>query len=212
MATYTYAQLEAFALAAGFPPNIAPIMAAIAFPESGGRAEAVQQGQPYATTGWGLWQITPGNSEPQFGTDQQLLNPINNAKAAHAKWVSQGLGAWTTYTSGAYRQYLRAGVPPDAAGAAQGAADQATQNLGSGIPGLPDPTAAITGAITAGLSTVFGPLTKSVEHIFDVTMNNLTYILLIGVGVGIMGVGVVLMVKETPVAAAVSQVAKVVTP
>lgn len=209
---YTFAQLEAFALAGGFPPNVAPIMAAIAFPESGGRADAVQQGQPYSTTGWGLWQITPGNSEPQFGTDQQLLNPINNARAAHAKWVSQGLGAWTTYTSGAYKKYLQSGVAPDAAGAAQGAADALTQNLGSGIPGLPDPTKMITDGITAGVGAIFGPFTKTIEHVFDVTMNNVTYILLIAAGVGIMGVGVVLMVKETPVGNAITQVAKVVTP
>ena len=31
----------------------APVAAAITFPESGGDPAVVQQGQPYATTGWG---------------------------------------------------------------------------------------------------------------------------------------------------------------
>ena len=35
--------------------------------------------------GWGLWQITCGNSVPQYGTDFQILDPWNNAEAAVAK-------------------------------------------------------------------------------------------------------------------------------
>ena len=100
--------LESLWTSAGGPANVAVIMAAIAMAESGGR-NVIQQGQPYGTTGWGLWQITPGNSEPKFGVDQALLVPINNARAAVAKYQSQGLGAWTTYTSGAYKQFLGAG-------------------------------------------------------------------------------------------------------
>lgn len=109
---YSYAQLEGFWINAGGNPAVAPIMAAIAYPESGGD-NVKQQGQPYGTTGWGIWQITPGNSEPQCGTDGQLLNPAVNACAAVAKYNSQGLGAWTTYTSGAYRSHLQSGVNPD---------------------------------------------------------------------------------------------------
>jgi hypothetical protein len=60
-------------------------MAAVAYGESGGDPTAVQQGQPAATTGWGLWQITPGTSEPQVGTNNALLDPLTNAKAAVAK-------------------------------------------------------------------------------------------------------------------------------
>jgi hypothetical protein len=91
---------------AGGSPGLANTMAAIAMAESGGDPNSVQKNQPYATTGWGLWQITPGNSVPSIGTDQQLLDPLTNAKAAVAKEKSQGLGAWTTYTSGAYKQFL----------------------------------------------------------------------------------------------------------
>ena len=83
-------------------------MAAVALAESRGR-NIVQRGQPYSRTGWGLWQITPGNSEPQFGVDRALLDPHRNAEAAVAKEQSQGLGAWTTYTSGAYRAFMPRG-------------------------------------------------------------------------------------------------------
>lgn len=103
---YSLQSLENLWIQAGGDPSVARTMAAVALAESSGIPTNIQQGQPYATTGWGLWQITPGNSEPQFGTDQQLLNPLNNAKAAVAKYRAQGLGAWTTYTSGAYAAFL----------------------------------------------------------------------------------------------------------
>lgn len=104
--------IESVWTAAGGPPSIAHLMAAIADAESSGIPSNIQQGQPYATTGWGLWQITPGNSEPQYGINQALLNPLNNARAAVAKYRSGGLGQWTTYTSGAYKQfYAKGGIP-----------------------------------------------------------------------------------------------------
>lgn len=111
----------------GGPPGLANTMAAIAMAESGGNAASVQKGQPYATTGWGLWQITPGNSYPNLGTDKALLDPNTNAKAAVAKFKSQGLGAWTTYTSGAYKSYM--------AGAANDQYSGAGPTYGGGRPG-----------------------------------------------------------------------------
>lgn len=91
--TLSFQQIQQAWSNAGGPTGLSPLMAAIAESESSGE-NVMQQGQPYATTGWGLWQITPGNSEPQAGTDAQLLDPNANAKAAVAKYNSQGLGAW----------------------------------------------------------------------------------------------------------------------
>lgn len=167
----------------GFPANLAPTMAAIAMAESSGN-NVVQQGQPYGTTGWGLWQITPGNSVPQFGTDQQLLNPVSNAQAAHAKWASQGLGAWTTYTSGAFRQFMQGNVAPSNDGSAGGVL--------STIGG------AVAGAAGDVAGAVLSPIVTPLEHMFDVLTNNLLYVVIVGVGLGMMGVGVVLMLKESP--------------
>ncbi len=106
----TFSQIEQTWIKAGGNPALAPTMAAIAEAESSGRPGAVQSGQPYSTTGWGLWQITPGNSVPSAGTNSALLNPIANAKAAIAKLNSQGLRAWTTYNDGAYRRFMPAGA------------------------------------------------------------------------------------------------------
>jgi hypothetical protein len=86
---------------AGGPANVANVAAAIAMAESGGR-NVMQQGQPWATTGWGLWQITPGNSS--------LLNPQLNAIAAVAKYRGAGnsFSPWTTFNDGAFRRFMGA--------------------------------------------------------------------------------------------------------
>jgi len=63
------------------------------------------------STGWGLWQITPGDSEPQAGINSALLNPHNNAIAAVAKYRgSGGFSPWTTFEDGLYIPYLLGGI------------------------------------------------------------------------------------------------------
>lgn len=92
-------QLSSLWIAAGGPRNIAHLMAAIAMAESGGRANAHN-----ASGASGLWQILglpfPGNPFDAF----------TNARMAVAKWQTQGLGAWETYTEGTYRQFLANGT------------------------------------------------------------------------------------------------------
>jgi hypothetical protein len=92
------------AAAAGFDAHL-DTMVAIAGAESSW-SNAIQLGQPYATTGWGCWQITPGNSVPSVAVDLGLLDLYANARAARVKFDTQGLRAWTTYTNGVYRKYL----------------------------------------------------------------------------------------------------------
>lgn len=105
MTTFTYAQLEGLWIDAGGAKALAPLMAAIATAESGGNSLAKN---PSGATG--VWQIL-GAVDP---SDQsQLTNPQINAKEAVLKYKSQGLGAWTTYTSGAYKKYLKGKVPPN---------------------------------------------------------------------------------------------------
>lgn len=174
---YSFAQLEAFAIQGGFPSSLAPTMAAIALAESSGN-NVVQQGQPYSTTGWGLWQITPGNSVPSVGTDQALLNPVANAQAAWAKYQGQGLGAWTTYTSGAYKQFMQGNVTPANDGST---GDTSGSSSGGGI-----------------VSDLLSPIVQPFEHMFDVAVNNIVYVLIVGAGIGMIGVGLVLMLRESP--------------
>jgi hypothetical protein len=108
----TYAQAEGYWLAAGGPAVVMAIMAAVAQAESGLRPARVQEGQPYQTTGWGLWQITPGDSVSQVGVDQELLDPLTNAKAAVIKYKVLGLRAWTTFADGSYTRFLERNIAP----------------------------------------------------------------------------------------------------
>lgn len=104
---FSHGQISQALLAAGFPASVIPTMVAIAGAESS-FSNAIQKGQPYKTTGWGTFQITPGNSVPSVGVDLQLLDLRLNARAAWYKYhtLGQGLHAWSTYTNGVYRKYL----------------------------------------------------------------------------------------------------------
>ena len=111
--TYDARRLAQLARAAGIPDDKIPTMVAIALAESGGRSKAHN---PDASTGdnsYGLWQINMlGNLGParrkQFGisSNEELWDPVTNAKAALMILNSQGLGAWSVYKSGAYKDHL----------------------------------------------------------------------------------------------------------
>jgi hypothetical protein len=96
----TMKQIAQLAYNVGWRGQDLVIATAITQPESGGCATKVQQGQPWATTGWGLWQITPG--------DSSLLDAETNAVAAYAKYQASGFQPWTTYTGGEYEAYMSA--------------------------------------------------------------------------------------------------------
>jgi hypothetical protein len=108
--TLSYARIEGFWIDAGGPSGSgqAETAAAITGAESSFEPGIIQPGQPYSSTGWGLWQITSGNTESQFGEDYQMLDPWNNAEAAVAKYNGAGgFTPWTTYVDGAYTNFLQ---------------------------------------------------------------------------------------------------------
>lgn len=101
--TYSYTQLETLWVLAGGSSSLAPTMAAIALAESGGNTQAHN---PSGASG--LWQVeVPINDSFIPGGAAHVYNALDNARAAVAIEKAQGLSAWTTYTSGAYRQYLK---------------------------------------------------------------------------------------------------------
>jgi hypothetical protein len=111
--TLGYAQIEGFWIDAGGRSGsdgsftYAQVAAAITGAESSFQPGIIQPDQPYSTTGWGLWQITAGNSVSQYGTDYQILDPWNNAEAAVSKFdAAGGFTPWTTYVDGAYTNFL----------------------------------------------------------------------------------------------------------
>ena len=106
-------QLVGLAKGAGFDTKEAVIMAAIAKAESGGNSNSKNFKPPDKS--YGLWQINMiGRLGParmqEFGLqrEDQLFDPVTNAKAAYAIRKSQGLSAWTVYKTGAYKTYLSA--------------------------------------------------------------------------------------------------------
>lgn len=111
--TMTFAEIEQLWINAGGNPNSAPIMAAIAMAESSGNTQA--QNNSGQDNSVGLWQINyhgdlAASRTAQFGTPAALLaNPLAQAQAAVAiSENGQNLQPWSTYTSGAYQQYMPA--------------------------------------------------------------------------------------------------------
>ena len=148
----SFAQLEAVAGEGGFPKSMEPLMAAIALAESSGDPESTNPTDNNGTqTSWGLWQISNGDhSEPAPNWN----DPVENARLAYGKWKSQGLRAWGTYTSGAYKSHLPKGyVAPDPSGINVGT------NGGQGIAGV-QPTGNPEGSWTSGLGTVYSDVTN----------------------------------------------------
>ncbi|MEY9855816.1 hypothetical protein ABH935_001420 [Catenulispora sp. GAS73] len=120
--TLGYAQIEGFWVDAGGSTGTAETAAAITGAESSFYPGNIQPGVDYCDSteaGWGLWQITCGNSEPAYGTDFQLLDPWNNAEAAVAKYNgsvaagNNGFYPWVTYNDGSYSHFMQPNVAPD---------------------------------------------------------------------------------------------------
>lgn len=123
MTIYTYGQLEQLWEQAGGNKNLDAIMAAIAEAESRGNSTATG-----ADSEEGLWQIDPHYWPSQYVS----YDPLTNAKGAVHVEAVQGLGAWSTYNSGAYKAFLSPGTAPVATGVPTSAS-----TTGISIPGLP---------------------------------------------------------------------------
>lgn len=94
-------------LAAGGDPKQAVLMTAIAMAESSGRQDAARSD----TDVHGWFQVRyPVHVDKLralgITSRSQLLDPMNNTKAAQAILKSQGLGAWEAYTNGAYKRFM----------------------------------------------------------------------------------------------------------
>lgn len=144
-AALTYAQLEGLWIKAAESRlgharavALAPLMAAIAEAESGGNPGAVN---PVDNGGrqssYGLWQISTGNHTPPAAN---WADPAANAKLAFERYESQGLGAWGSYNSGAYKFYMSGSTTPDL-----------------NVPGNPDAAAQTTSATVAASCWLFWP-------------------------------------------------------
>ena len=125
---------------AGFKGSALSMAYAIVMAESGGRARAHN---PNANTGdnsYGLFQINMlGAMGPerrrQYGlsSNEDLFDPLTNARVAYR--MSNGgknWNPWSTYKTGAYRQYYGGSMGATVAGGASGA----TYSIGTAVPNL----------------------------------------------------------------------------
>lgn len=99
MTIQSVGQLKALAQQAGFPDPATA--AAIAEAESSGNPDVVN-----SIGCVGLWQINQPAWASKGWSVAWLQVPANNAAAAYIVYQAQGWQAWTTYTSGAYKQYM----------------------------------------------------------------------------------------------------------
>ena len=113
MTRLAFDDLYNLAVSVGFPPGDSAVTAAaIAIAESNVPATSPPTGNPEAvgdpTFGgsYGLWQVNHP-AHPEYDIES-LFDPTYNAKAALA--ISNGgsnFTPWSTYNSGAYKQYLQ---------------------------------------------------------------------------------------------------------
>ena len=111
--TFNQEEIARAARKAGFPEDKIATMTAIAMAESSGDSAALNDNPNTGDLSYGLWQINMiGDLGPErrklFGikTNEELLDPLTNAKAAYEIYKLQGYAAWSVYKSGKYRDYM----------------------------------------------------------------------------------------------------------
>ena len=111
--TFSQEEIARAARAAGFPEDKIATMTAIAMAESSGDSQAINDNVNTGDLSFGLWQINMlGDLGPErrklFGikSNEELLDPLTNAKAAYKIYELQGYAAWSVYKSGKYRDYM----------------------------------------------------------------------------------------------------------
>jgi hypothetical protein len=160
MADLTFSQLEGYWIQAGGSKTLAPLMAAIALAESSGDPNSTNTTDNGGTqTSWGLWQISLGNHNEPSPT---WNNPLENDKLAVAKYNSQGLRAWGTYTSGKYKQYMQGGVAPSTP---TGTAENA--GLGTFLSGIPGWIGGLLTGGTSDLAGIVGDVLGPISNVFQ---------------------------------------------
>jgi cell wall-associated NlpC family hydrolase len=137
MPRYTAEQIYAFARQAGFSPDEATTMTAIALAESGGNSRAHN---PYGEDSRGLWQIN-AKVHPDLAERYNLYDPAQNARAAYAVSHQGGdISPWTVTHGGSGARYLR--YREDAQAAAVSNGDGASRGVWTGTTGYRNPVAA----------------------------------------------------------------------
>lgn len=172
MANLTYPQIYALATNAGFSGQSANTITAIALAESGGNPYAVNAADPGGS--YGITQIN-GAAHGSATALSAYGNPQTAMDLAYQ--ISKGgqdFSAWSSYNSGAYKQYLAANTTSSAAASGAsgytlpnplgaGAGDQIPTTTGSPGTGGAGQPAAVTGATPPSAGSVASSILSSVE-------------------------------------------------
>lgn len=189
----SYGQLEQLWISAGGDPNLADTMAAIAEAESHGHEFALNNNPGTGDYSVGPWQINyfDGLNAPRtarYGSAEYVrTHPEADAKAAvDLARGGQGLSNWSTYSSGAYRQYL--GGRNVGGGGGNVLGNVITGTINGIVPGAGSAINSITGAIT-GSGGILSGWQSGVQAFFYQGF----FIL---VGLGLMLVGLFLVARS----------------
>lgn len=170
----TYSQLEGVWIQGGGQASLAPLMAAIALAESGGQTDSLNPTDNGGRqSSYGLWQISTGT---HAAPSANWGDPVENARLANGKLKSQGLAAWGTYTSGAYKPFLKNGVP-------------ATNVVGGMQPVVAGETTVAFDTTTCAWQIKL-PVAGQTCILSKVQLRNLIAVLILGtsIGVGLFGI------------------------
>lgn len=127
MTTLTVAQAADALRKAGWTETLIPIMVGIGKAESGLRVEATSKPNRNGTIDHGWLQINSVHS--QYDVARLISDPVYTAAAGLAIYKSQGLKAWSTYNSGAYKAGGLADVGPAGAATAPSSSTGTVQNV-----------------------------------------------------------------------------------
>ncbi|WP_199819812.1 NlpC/P60 family protein [Streptomyces sp. NRRL S-118] len=133
MPRFSAEQIYAFARQAGFSPDQATTMTAVALAESGGDSRAHN---PVGEDSRGLWQIN-ARAHPDLAQRFDLYDPVDNARAAFlVSHQGDDFSPWTTTHHGPSARYLRFQEEAQAAAVAHG--DGAGRGVWTGTTGYGD--------------------------------------------------------------------------
>jgi hypothetical protein len=173
VAVQSFADLQRLWINAGGPKDVAPVAAAIALAESGGRPDALNPNDNGGTqSSFGLWQISTGTHRPP---SPNWASPAENAKLAVAKYKGAGgFSPWGTFATGIYKKFLHGAKVPASALAGGGGSSGGT--LGSvigdiisgfeGGPGLATKSVPSAPAALTGIAAGIGKFAQAIDWFF----------------------------------------------
>lgn len=172
---YNYAQLQSIWIQAGGSPQQAPLAAAVAMAESGGNSTAFNQ-DSNGSIDRGLWQINSSHGAAStydvMGNARAAVQISCNGNCTNSCSLSgfTGWGNWTTFCSGAYRQFMQGGVAPQPAptNGTQAAQNNTTPPANADLTGcstwqwILSPGGCAAGGIVSGTEGIAGNIVKGI--------------------------------------------------